>query len=556
MQQLGRYQIVGELGQGAMGIVFRALDPNIGREVALKTIRLADFASAEHRSKQRDRLFREARSAGILSHPGIVTIYDVAEQDNVAYISMEYVAGRTLEQLLSANEALPEDQIFSLLRQTADALDYAHRKGIVHRDIKPANIMVTETGTVKIADFGIAKISALDQLTQSGLIVGTPNYMAPEQVQGKPVSGFADQYSLGVIAYEILTGERPFEADQLATLVFKIVCEEPVSPKVLNPSLGHRIDEALHRALAKRPDARYENCTAAIQALEAACAETPGWKSLPRGRSTNLPTVTALRTQIAVPLPVEPPPDQPSPPVALPPPHRARRESGRRSKSPIAYFMTVVLALAFVGLVYYAGKPIITPAPAPAPATDARSEAPTAGPKAPPTVFRPQEAQAPTPAPPKPAEESKPAGEPKPEAEGKAEEAKKSEPAAETPKPEPEVAPTPPPKPRPRLSPTPGTVAVEVPVRTDPPGARVMLDGLPGTACTTPCSLSAAAGRHRIHISRAGFKDMVREVEISREFSGLPTINLAVARGTIMLSSDPAGATIFVNEAKWSQPTP
>src|SRR5262249_28020210 len=156
-----------------------ALDPSIGREVAIKTIRLSEVANAEQRVKQRERLFREARSAGILSHPGIVTIYDMAEQDDTAYIAMEFVPGPTVEEILSLNEPLEAARIFSLLRQTAAALDYAHNRGIVHRDIKPANIIVNE-GMVKIADFGIAKISAADQLTQTGLIVGTPNYMSPE----------------------------------------------------------------------------------------------------------------------------------------------------------------------------------------------------------------------------------------------------------------------------------------------------------------------------------------------------------------------------------------
>src|SRR5438552_15791250 len=193
MDRIGRYQIVKELGRGAMGVVYQAVDPTIGRHVAIKTIRLGELDDPDERAKLRERLFREARSAGILSHPGIVTIYDMAEEGDVAYIAMEFVAGSTLEQILSSKEPLEPARLFSILRQTAAALDYAHRKGIVHRDIKPANIIVNEAGVAKIADFGIAKISTAEQLTQAGLIVGTPNYMAPEQIQGKPVSGLADQ---------------------------------------------------------------------------------------------------------------------------------------------------------------------------------------------------------------------------------------------------------------------------------------------------------------------------------------------------------------------------
>src|SRR6266550_9165964 len=264
MEQIGRYRILGELGRGAMGGVFRALDPSIGREVAIKTIRLSEFTNADQRAKQRERLFREARSAGILSHPGIVTIYDMAEQDGLAYIAMEYVPGSTLEQILSLNEPLDPERLFSILRQTAAALDYAHHKGIVHRDIKPANIIINDAGVAKIADFGIAKISAADQLTQTGLIVGTPNYMAPEQVQGKPVDGLADQYSLAVMAYEMLTGDKPFVAEHLTTLIYQIVCEPPPPAQRLNPSLGAKVEIALQKGLSKQPGARYPNCIALV----------------------------------------------------------------------------------------------------------------------------------------------------------------------------------------------------------------------------------------------------------------------------------------------------
>src|SRR5437667_2110607 len=277
MEQIGRYRILGEIGRGAMGVVYLALDPSIGREVAIKTIRLSEFTNAEERGNQRERLFREARSAGILSHPGIVTIYDMAEQDGMAYIAMEFVPGSTLEQILSLKEPLEPERIFSILRQTAASLDYAHRKGIVHRDIKPANIIVNEAGVAKIADFGIAKISAADQLTQTGLIVGTPNYMAPEQIQGKPVSGLADQYSLTVLAYEMLTGDKPFVAGRLTTLIFQIFCEPPPPANRLNPTLGPQIEAVLQKGLSKQPEERHSNCTALVAALETACAATASW---------------------------------------------------------------------------------------------------------------------------------------------------------------------------------------------------------------------------------------------------------------------------------------
>jgi serine/threonine-protein kinase len=200
MDRIGRYKIVRELGRGAMGVVYHAIDPNIGRPVAIKTIQLGGPRKPEEQERLRERLFREARSAGILSHPGIVTIYDVEQQGDLAYIAMEYVDGPTLDQYLASEEPVPSERLFSILAQTAAALDYAHQKGIIHRDIKPANIMIAGDGTVKVTDFGIAKITASEQFTMTGSIVGTPHYMSPEQVQGQPVDGRSDQFSLAVIA--------------------------------------------------------------------------------------------------------------------------------------------------------------------------------------------------------------------------------------------------------------------------------------------------------------------------------------------------------------------
>ncbi len=225
-----------------MGVVYHAIDPNIGRPVAIKTIQLGEKRTAEEQERLRERLFREARSAGILSHPGIVTIYDVEQQDDLAYIAMEYVDGPTVDQWLTEQRSVPPEWMFSILAQTANALDYAHQKGIVHRDIKPANIMIAADGTAKITDFGIAKITASEQFTMTGSIVGTPHYMSPEQVQGQAVDGRSDQFSLAVIAFEMLTGEKPYTGEHLTTVVYKIVAEDPVPPHRLNPTLSGPID--------------------------------------------------------------------------------------------------------------------------------------------------------------------------------------------------------------------------------------------------------------------------------------------------------------------------
>src|SRR5215470_4955052 len=212
VEQIGRYQILGELGRGAMGIVYKALDPAIGRTVAIKSIRLTELTDEAERERLRERLFREAQSAGILSHPGIVTIYDIAEQDNMAYIFMEFVNGPPLEKMLKHEQTPDKETLLSIFRQVAAALDYAHKKGIVHRDIKPANIMIHEDGTAKVTDFGVAKILS-QQMTLAGTMLGTPSYMSPEQVEGTSIDGKADQFALAVIAYELLTGDKPFSAE-------------------------------------------------------------------------------------------------------------------------------------------------------------------------------------------------------------------------------------------------------------------------------------------------------------------------------------------------------
>jgi len=290
VEQIGRYQILGELGRGAMGLVYKAQDPAIGRTIAIKSIRLLDLTSDAERERLRERLVREAQSAGVLSHPGIVTIYDIAEENGTAYIFLEFVPGQPLEKMLLAAQPPDGETMLSIFRQTAAALDYAHRKGIVHRDIKPANIMIHEDGSAKITDFGVAKIMS-QQMTQAGTMMGTPSYMSPEQVQGVSVDGRADQFALAVIAYEVLTGEKPFVADYLPTLLYKIVREDPLPVSLLNNTLGPAVEAVFRRALSKLPEDRYDTCAEFIAALSAACNASLGWVPLPRGASHELPTV-------------------------------------------------------------------------------------------------------------------------------------------------------------------------------------------------------------------------------------------------------------------------
>ncbi len=259
MQKLGRYEILAELGRGAMGAVFRARDPRIDRTVAIKTIAIPS-ADAKVTEDYKQRFFREARAAGRLSHPGIVTIFDVGEDQDTQtpFIVMEYVDGQVLNELVDAGPArLPLQSSLHLLEQIAQALDYAHRQGIVHRDIKPANIIVTSDGRAKIADFGIAKLS-FTEVTLPGQVLGTPAYMSPEQINGKPIDGRSDLFSLGVIAYWLLTGEKPFSGESITEISLQVATKDPKPATAVDPSLSLDVDYVLNRALAKDPGKRYQ----------------------------------------------------------------------------------------------------------------------------------------------------------------------------------------------------------------------------------------------------------------------------------------------------------
>ncbi|HEV7676831.1 MAG TPA: serine/threonine-protein kinase, partial [Candidatus Angelobacter sp.] len=264
IQTVGRYEITGELGRGAMGVVYKALDPTIGRTVALKTMRL-DVHGLDAQEMVR-RFQNEARAAGVLNHPNIVTIYDAGQQDGIFYIAMEFIEGTTLHELLAEKRVLATDEVLQLTRQICRGLDYAHSNGIVHRDIKPANIMITGNGTVKIMDFGIAKSGG--QVTNTGQVLGTPNYMAPEQVKGRQLDGRSDLFSLGVILYEMLTGEKPFVGQNVTTIIYKIVNENPITPRDLDVTVHPGLSAIVTKALAKAPDDRYQTGADLVRDLE------------------------------------------------------------------------------------------------------------------------------------------------------------------------------------------------------------------------------------------------------------------------------------------------
>jgi predicted Ser/Thr protein kinase len=264
VQTIGRYEIIGELGRGAMGVVYKAQDPTIGRTVALKTLRL-DVHGLENGDMVR-RFQNEARAAGLLNHPNIVTIYDAGEQDGNFYIAMEFMEGTTLQEMLAEKRILAADEAIHLCREISKGLDYAHAHGIVHRDVKPANIMITARGAVKIMDFGIAKAGG--SVTSTGQVLGTPNYMSPEQVKGRPLDGRSDLFSFGVILYEMLTGEKPFAGQNVTTIIYKIVNETPISPRDLDVTIHPGLSAIVTKALAKPPDERYQSGADLVRDLE------------------------------------------------------------------------------------------------------------------------------------------------------------------------------------------------------------------------------------------------------------------------------------------------
>jgi len=275
-RKIGRYEVLDELGRGAMGVVYRARDTQIGRIVALKMI-LTTTASCGDVELYKQRFHREAQAAGRLSHPGIVTIHDIAEDEaGQPYMVMEFVEGKPLDACLSNGRGgvRPSESALDIGIQVARALAYAHQHGVVHRDVKPANILVTADGRVKIADFGIAKLAGAE-MTQEGTSLGTPSYMSPEQFRAAAVDARSDQFSLGAVLFWMCTGRKPFDGDSVTTISFQIVFEALPSATQLTPGLPRELDAVLARAMAKKPEDRYANCNELAEDLEALRAGRP-----------------------------------------------------------------------------------------------------------------------------------------------------------------------------------------------------------------------------------------------------------------------------------------
>ncbi len=280
---LGRYEIERELGKGAMGVVYLGRDPKINRVVAIKAIPLADEFEEQDLAEARARFFREAEMAGRLNHPAIVTVYDAGEDGGLAYIAMEYLRGQHLSHFTDQTRLLPPKTVMLLVARVAEALHYAHRQNVVHRDIKPANIMFNpDTDELKITDFGIARLTDTSR-TKTGIVLGTPSFMSPEQLEGRPLDGRSDQFALGVSLYQLLCGQLPFRAESMPRLMQKIATEPHASVRLVRPELAECIDGIIDRALSKDADLRYATCAEMGQALrDCAGAQEPSRSAEPK----------------------------------------------------------------------------------------------------------------------------------------------------------------------------------------------------------------------------------------------------------------------------------
>jgi serine/threonine-protein kinase len=591
MERIGRYEILDELGRGAMGVVYRARDTKIGREVAIKTIRLSDKVNPSEVTALRERLFREAQSAGRLSHPGIVTIYDIEEEDDLAYISMELVDGRTLDALISGGEGGELPFVGRVMRLSAAALDYAHSRDIIHRDIKPANLMITPDTRVKITDFGIARISS-SQLTQTGTVMGTPSYMSPEQVKGDPLDGRSDQFSLAVIAYEMLTGQKPFSGENLTSVMFKIVSETPIEPKNLNPKIPPPVQDSLLKALSKNPADRYPACAAFAAALtsqiEAAGALELGLAG-ERPRSSDADeTVLDLTGSPAQSLKVEEDEadaERTRPAIALPPlssrpgaakaaaekvgaklPEPVRRvpfvRERRRTRRLWPFAAAIALCVAAGALL--AVNPWLFDDPAGLvrvllnpDQTHERMQSSISlllekdrSPLPPAELTGPLEARArqgaaerarstaqteQQQAPPAGTEAAGVEQQP-PAAENQAE--AKAQPPAETQPAPPEKNAAAPPPPPARL--------VAVNLKASAAGAQVVVDRNPRWSCVAPCSIELPRGRHVAVASLAGYRSYPKIFEAGSD-TGDVDIQMRRITGTLLISSEPSGAQVLID---------
>ena len=481
---IGRYSILRELGHGAMGVVYEAEDPNIGRHIALKVVKTDQIGA--NREDVLRRFKNEARAAGNLNHPNIITIHDAGEHEGLLYIAMEFVQGTNLADLLAKEGRLPSAKVVDIIRQVCAGLDFAHTRGIIHRDIKPANIMLADS-LVKITDFGIANVG--DGMTITGTVLGTPNYMSPEQVLGKTIDGRSDLFSVGVMLYQMVTGERPFEGQSITTIMYKIVHEEPIAPRKLDSTIHPGLSAIVEKALAKAPEARFQTGAEMSGALESYKQLGSAPVALTGNETTAaLPPLpeTATLTRPVIPgalVTVPPPPIQTidQPPTILPPPPK------KKGFSPILLGCFGVIALGILSLTLVSLVAIIKgdrgTKKKPSITVDDNGKV-TVNPNGEPTA--PASPAAPTP-------------------------------GAATPPSNATVIERTPPKP--------AKTTATLKLSSTPPGAEIVVDGKPFDK-TTPASVSIARGQHEIAVRMPGFQEASAKFKVSggEEFEFSPEL--------------------------------
>jgi serine/threonine-protein kinase len=546
LTRAGRYQIVSELGRGSMGVVYQGFDPIIGRTVAIKTMLTEGFAPAEF-EEYKARFQREAQSAGILAHPNIVTVYDFGEDSGVLYLAMEFLEGKSLQALVEEQTILPVETIIPMYEQVCSALDHAHRHRIVHRDIKPANIMILESGLVKVTDFGIAKMMSMG-MTQAGQILGTPNYMSPEQVKGRSVDGRSDIFSLGVILYELVTGEKPFGGQNITTVIYKIINENPISPRELDATIPVGLSYVIQKALAKSQDERYQTCRELAEDLRnyrsVGGAAAPSATVILRVPPIQAPPPEALPPPARVPsAPVAAQPQvaaEPQPPrplsVQVIPPHRPQP----RGASPAVWVLLTLLVVGAAGGGYYYFK-YKPEHPAATPTTPtAERPAETPGTTTPPAT----EGGTPT----TPQTETVTTPPSNPPTETAAAQNTPSEPKAQVREAQgPELArPTAPPPAGGR-----GTAAPKIGqlvVTSNVDGAKITIDGRSAPGWVTPCTIpNLPAGAHSVVVSREGYSDAQESVTVEGGRTATVRPTLTVPSGEISIVTNPPGIEVFID---------
>jgi tRNA A-37 threonylcarbamoyl transferase component Bud32 len=356
--RLGKYEIQRELGQGAMGIVYEGHDPVIDRRVAIKTLKREQIERSEA-DEVIARFKREAQAAGRLNHPNVVAIYEYGEEaDGTAFIAMEFVRGRELKDLFDADERVPLPLVGHIMGQLLGALEHAHRNGVTHRDIKPANIILLPDNTVKVADFGVARIES-SNLTQAGTVIGTPSYMSPEQFMGQTVDGRSDLFSAGVVLYQLLTGEKPFTG-ALTTIMHKVLKEDPTWPSVLNFNVSSQLDAVVRKALAKRPADRYQDAGQFRSALDAALTAPAGMDATIANATLadDATVVAAVDATLASPRPQTAAPSAPAPAQTsspTPQPAPVAQAPAPRSMVPLAMSAAAVVVVAAAAWIHFSG---------------------------------------------------------------------------------------------------------------------------------------------------------------------------------------------------------